>query len=341
MAETARRVVLASRPVGEPKPDNFRIEEFAVPAPGPGEVLLRNLWLSLDPYMRGRMSDAPSYAAPVGIGQVMVGGTVGEVLASSNSNFAPGDILLGHTGWQTHAVSDGKGLRKLDPKVAPPSTALGILGMPGMTAYAGLLEIGKPQPGETVVVAAASGPVGSLVGQIAKLKGARAVGIAGGEKKCTYVKNELGFDDCVDHRASDFAARLTSACPKGIDVYFENVGGAVFEAVLPLLNAFARIPVCGLVSQYSATHVPSGPNLLPVLMRSVLTKRLTIRGFIVSDFSAKQGEFLRDVSAWLKDGRIMYREDVVEGLDKAPAALIGLLKGENFGKMLVRVASGA
>jgi len=340
MAETAHRVVLASRPAGEPKQDNFRIEDCPVPAPGPGEVLLRTLWLSLDPYMRGRMSDAPSYAAPVGVNQVMVGGTVGEVLASNNPSFATGDIVLANTGWQTHAVADGKGLRKLDPKAAPLSTALGILGMPGMTAYMGLLEIGKPQPGETVAVAAASGPVGSLVGQIAKLKGARAVGIAGGDKKCAYIKNELGFDDCIDHRAPDFPARLAAACPTGIDVYFENVGGAVFEAVLPLLNPFARIPVCGLISQYSATSLPPGPNLLPVLMRSVLTKRLTIRGFIVTDFSAKQGEFLRDVSAWLKEGRIKYREDVVDGLEKAPAALIGLLKGENFGKMLVRVAKG-
>jgi NADPH-dependent curcumin reductase CurA len=338
MAETARRIVLASRPVGEPKPDNFRLEEFPVPKPGSGELLLRTLWLSLDPYMRGRMSAGPSYAAPVAIDQTMVGGTVSEVVASNNPGFAVGDIIIGSAGWQTHVVSDGKGLRKLDPKLAPPSTALGVLGMPGMTAYCGLLEIGKPQTGETVVVAAASGPVGSLVGQIAKLKGARAVGIAGGPKKCAYVKDELGFDDCVDHRAPDFAQQLAAACPKGIDVYFENVGGAVFEAVLPLFNAFARVPVCGLVSQYSATELPPGPNKLPLLMRNVLTKRLTIRGFIVSDFANRQGDFLRDVAAWLREGKIKYREDVVDGLEKAPTALIGLLKGENFGKMLVRVA---
>jgi NADPH-dependent curcumin reductase CurA len=338
MAETARRVVLASRPVGEPKPDNFRLEEFPVPKPGSGELLLRTLWLSLDPYMRGRMSAGPSYAAPVAIDQTMVGGTVSEVVASNNPGFAAGDIIIGSAGWQTHVVSDGKGLRKLDPKLAPPSTALGVLGMPGMTAYCGLLEIGKPQTGETVVVAAASGPVGSLVGQIAKLKGARAVGIAGGPKKCAYVKDDLGFDDCIDHRAADFPQQLAAACPKGIDVYFENVGGAVFEAVLPLFNAFARVPVCGLVSQYSATELPPGPNKLPLLMRNVLTKRLTIRGFIVSDFANRQGDFLRDVSAWLKEGKIKYREDVVDGLEKAPAALIGLLKGENFGKMLVQVA---
>jgi NADPH-dependent curcumin reductase CurA len=324
--------------VGEPKPDNFRLEEFPVPKPGSGELLLRTLWLSLDPYMRGRMSAGPSYAAPVAIDQAMVGGTVSEVVASNNPGFAVGDIIIGSAGWQTHVVSDGKGLRKLDPKLAPPSTALGVLGMPGMTAYCGLLEIGKPQTGETVVVAAASGPVGSLVGQIAKLKGARAVGIAGGPKKCAYVKDELGFDDCIDHRAADFAQQLAAACPKGIDVYFENVGGAVFEAVLPLFNAFARVPVCGLVSQYSATELPPGPNKLPLLMRNVLTKRLTIRGFIVSDFANRQADFLRDVAAWLGEGKIKYREDVVDGLEKAPTALIGLLKGENFGKMLVRVA---
>jgi NADPH-dependent curcumin reductase len=338
MAETARRVVLASRPAGEPTPDNFRTEDVPIPKPGPGQVLLRTLWLSLDPYMRGRMSDAPSYAAPVGIGATMVGGTVNKVIASNNPDFTVGDIVLAHTGWQTHALSDGKGLRKIDPKLAPISTALGILGMPGMTAYTGLLEIGTPQAGETVVVAAASGPVGSLVGQIAKIKGARAVGVAGGAKKCAYVKDALGFDDCVDHRAGDFPARLATACPKGIDIYFENVGGAVFDAVLPLFNPFARMPVCGLISQYSATELPPGPNRVPQLMRNILTKRLTIRGFIVSDFAAKQGEFLRDAAGWLREGRIKYREDVVDGLERAPAAFIGLLKGENFGKMLVRVA---
>jgi NADPH-dependent curcumin reductase CurA len=338
MSEIARRVVLASRPVGEPKPENFRLEEFPVPKPGPGEVLLRTTWLSLDPYMRGRMSDAPSYAPPVGIGQAMVAGTICEVAASNNPEFAVGDLVTSYAGWQTHAVSDGKGLRKIDPKAAHPSAFLGVLGMPGMTAYAGLLEIGKPQPGETVVVAAASGPVGSMVGQIAQIKGARAVGIAGGQKKCAFVKNDLKFADCLDHRAPDFAQALAAACPKGIDVYFENVGGAVFDAVLPLLNPFARVPVCGLVSMYNATELPPGPNRLPLLMRAVLTKRLTLRGFIVTDFAAKQPEFLREVPTWLKEGKIAYCEDIVEGLENAPGALIGLLKGENFGKVVVRVA---
>jgi NADPH-dependent curcumin reductase CurA len=338
MSETARRVVLASRPVGEPKPENFRLEDYPVPKPGPGEVLLRTVWLSLDPYMRGRMSDAPSYAAPVGIGQAMVAGTIGEVAQTNNPEFRVGDLVVAYAGWQTHTVSDGKGLRKIDPKLAPPSAFLGVLGMPGMTAYAGLLEIGKPQPGETVVVAAASGAVGSMVGQIAQIKGARAVGIAGGPKKCAFVKNDLKFADCLDHRAPDFAERLAAACPKGIDVYFENVGGAVFDAVLPLLNAFARVPVCGLVSMYNATELPPGPNRLPLLMRAVLTKRLTLRGFIVSDFFAKQPEFLHEATTWLKEGRLTYCEDIVEGLENAPGALIGLLKGENFGKVVVRVA---
>jgi NADPH-dependent curcumin reductase len=338
MTTTGRRIVLASRPVGEPKPSDFRIEEFSVPQPGAGEVLLRTQWLSLDPYMRGRMSDAPSYAKPVGVGDVMEGGTVAEVVASNNDRFKPGDVVLGHFGWQSHAVSNGKGLRKLDPALVPVSTALGVLGMPGMTAYTGLLEIGKPQAGETVVVAAASGAVGSVVGQIAKIKGARAVGIAGGPEKCKYVKETLGFDECIDHRAPDFAAKLKAVCPNGVDVYFENVGGAVFDAVFPLFNNFARIPVCGIIAQYNATELPSGPDRVPLLMRAILSKRLTFRGFIVTDFAALHGDFLRDVSAWVKEGRIKYREDVVDGLENAPDAMIGLLRGKNFGKLLVRVA---
>jgi NADPH-dependent curcumin reductase CurA len=338
MTETIQRIVLASRPVGEPALDNFRSEKLPITQPGPGQMLLRTLWLSLDPYMRGRMSDAPSYAKPVGVGDPMEGGTVSEVVASNVPRFAKGDIVVGRTGWQTHALSDGSGLQKVDPTQAPIQTALGVLGMPGMTAYMGLLEIGKPATGETVVVAAASGAVGSVVGQIARIKGAYAVGIAGGPEKCRYVTEELGFDACIDHRTSDFEGRLAAACPKGIDVYFENVGGAVFEAVFPLLNPFARIPVCGLISMYNATLLSAGPILLPHLMRAILTKRLTFRGFIVSDFSARYRDFMRDVSAWVREGRIKYREDVVEGLENAPPALIGLLRGENFGKLLVRVA---
>jgi hypothetical protein len=336
MSQSAKRVVLVSRPVGEPKLSDFRVEEFATPVPGEGQVLLRTIWLSLDPYMRGRMSDGPSYAAPVPIGGVMEGGTVCEVVASHNPNFAKGDFVLSHSGWQSYALSEGKGLRKIDPTLGPISTAVGVLGMPGMTAYTGLLDIGQPKEGETVVVAAASGAVGSAVGQIAKIKGARAVGIAGGKDKCDYVQNELGFDDCIDHRDPDLAGKLKAACPNGIDVYFENVGGAVFEAVFPLLNAFARMPVCGLIAQYNDT-VPTTPKWAGAMMRNVLTKRLTIRGFIVSDFAARHGDFLRDMAGWLAEGKIRHREFVTEGLDSAPEAFIGLLKGANFGKQLVQV----
>ena len=248
--------------------------------------------------------------------------------------------MLAHSGWQQYALSDGKTLRKVDPKVAPISTAVGVLGMPGMTAYMGLLEIGQPKKGETVVVAAASGAVGSAVGQIAKIKGARAVGIAGGKDKCAYVKNELGFDDCIDHRDPDMAAKLKAACGNGIDVYFENVGGKVFEAVFPLLNPFARIPVCGLIADYNTifgkdTPVPTWANSI---MRAILVKRLNFRGFIVSDFSAKFADFMRDMPQWLREGKIKHKEFVTEGIESAPAAFMGLLKGANFGKQLVRIA---
>ena len=309
-----------------------------MPAPGDGEVLLRTLWMSLDPYMRGRMSAGRSYAKPVEVGEAMVAGTVSRVEASRLPAFRPGDVVFGYTGWQDYAISNGAGLRRLDRRAAPLQTALGILGMPGMTAYAGLLNIGRPKAGETVAVAAASGPVGSLVGQIAKLRGARAVGIAGGPEKCRYLTEDLGFDVGIDHRAPDFAARLKAACPDGIDVYFENVGGAVFEAVLPLLNDFARIPVCGLVAHYNATALPEGPNQVPALMRAVLSRRLTFRGFIVWDFAEQEEQFLREVGQWLREGKVRHREDIVEGLENAPVAFIGMLRGDNFGKLVVRVA---
>jgi NADPH-dependent curcumin reductase CurA len=282
--------------------------------------------------MRGRMSEARSYAKPVAIGEVMTSGTVGEVVRSRSPDFREGEIVQLQGGWQDYAVARGEGARKLDPAAARVSTALGVLGMPGMTAYCGLLEIGRPKPGETVVVSAASGAVGAVVGQIARIKGARAVGIAGGEAKCRYVKEELGFDDCVDHRAADLRERLGRACPKGIDVYFENVGGAVQEAVWPLLNDFARIPVCGLIAQYNDTAPRPGPNMF-----SVLRQRLTVRGFIVRDFAEKEADFRRDVAAWIREGRIKYREDVVEGLENAPGAFLGLLEGKNFGKLVVKI----
>jgi hypothetical protein len=336
MSPSPKRVVLASRPHGEPKASDFRVEDYAIPTPGEGQVLLRTIWLSLDPYMRGRMSDGPSYSAPVPVGGVMEGGTVCEVIASNAPDLAKGDIVLAHTGWQSHGVADGKMVRKIDPGLGPISTAVGVLGMPGMTAYTGLLDIGKPQPGETVVVAAASGAVGSAVGQIAKIKGARAIGIAGGADKCRYVKDELGFDDCIDHRDPDFAAKLKAACTKGIDVYFENVGGAVFNAVFPLLNDFARVPVCGLIAQYNDT-ADSTPPWAGKMLRNILTKRLTLRGFIVRDFASRRGDFLNDMSQWVREDKIKHRECVTEGLENAPAAFMGLLKGANFGKQLVRV----
>jgi NADPH-dependent curcumin reductase CurA len=328
-----RQILLKNRPEGAPSLDNCELTERPTPKPSEGEVLMRILYLSLDPYMRGRMSAAQSYAKPADIGKPMVGGTVGEIVMSRNPKFSVGDIVLGYGGWQEYALSDGRGLRKLDPTTAPASTALGILGMPGMTAYFGLLDIGQPKPGETVVVAAASGAVGSVVGQIAKIKGSHAVGIAGGPDKCRFVASELGFDACVDHHAPDFAKALETACPKGIDVYFENVGGAVQKTVWPLLNDFARIPICGLIAQYNATSPMPGPDMF-----SVLRKRLLVRGFIVSDFAAKQADFLGDVTEWVRTGRLKYREDIVDGLEKAPASFLGLLKGKNFGKMLVRIA---
>lgn len=333
-----RQLLLASRPVGAPTPENFRLESTAVPAPAPGQVLLRTLYLSLDPYMRGRMSDAPSYAAPVALGEVMVGATVARVEASQHPDFQVGELVLGFNGWQDYAISDGAGLTRLDPAMAQPSLALGVLGMPGFTAYMGLLDIGQPQPGETVVVAAASGAVGSAVGQIARIKGCRVVGIAGGAEKCRYVVEELGFDACIDHHAADLRKQLAAACPAGIDVYFENVGGAVFDAVLPLLNARARVPVCGLIAHYNDTALPPGPDRLGLLMGAILRKRLRVQGFIIwNDYGPRFGEFFGQMSAWVRSGHVKFREDVVDGLENAPQAFIGLLEGKNFGKLVVRV----
>ncbi|MCR9136727.1 MAG: NADP-dependent oxidoreductase [Alphaproteobacteria bacterium] len=337
--KTNRRIVLASRPVGAPTDENFRLEETPVPVPAAGQVLLRTLYLSLDPYMRGRMSDAPSYAAPVNIDEVMVGGTVCRVMASQHADFAEGDLVLSFSGWQDYALSDGTGLMKLDKAMPQPSLALGVLGMPGFTAYMGLLDIGRPVSGETVVVAAASGAVGSVVGQIAKLKGCRVVGVAGGREKCRYVLDELGFDACIDHRAPDLKEQLKAACPDGIDVYFESVGGAVFDAVLPLLNTKARIPVCGLIANYNMTSLPDGPDRIPVLMGAMLRKRITMQGFIIfDDYAHRYGEFAKDMTAWLQQGKIKLREDIVDGLENAPDAFMGLLVGKNFGKLVIRVA---
>jgi NADPH-dependent curcumin reductase len=336
----ARQIVLASRPKGPPTAENFRLEEVPMPALPPRGLLLRVLYLSLDPYMRGRMDDSKSYARSVGIGEVMTGETVCEVEASDRAGYAKGDIVLAHTGWRTRTAWSGPDPRKLDPKLAPITTGLGVLGMPGFTAYSGLTVIGKPKRGETVVVAAATGPVGSLVGQLAKMAGAHTVGIAGGADKCRYLVDDLKFDAAIDHRKPDFAEQLAAACPNGIDVYFENVGGAVWQAVLPLLNTYARVPVCGLIAQYNLAAPPNGPDLLPATLRSILTKSLTLRGFINTEFVPEHfADFLRVVSAGLADGSIRHREDVVDGFENAPAAFMGMLRGKNFGKMLVRVAA--
>jgi hypothetical protein len=315
-----------------PTPDDFETVSTPIPQLRDGDVLRKTIYLSLDPYMRGRMSDEPSYAKSVNVGELMVGHTVSVVVESRQPHFQAGDLVAGYDGWQEYAVSNGNGLRKLDRSL-PPSTAIGVLGMPGMTAFVGLLDIGKPKAGETVVVSAASGAVGSIVGQLAKVAGCRAVGVAGSAEKCRYVVEELGFDACVNYKSDDLVGALRDACPNGIDIYFENVGGAVLEAVLRLLNTFARIPLCGLISDYNATRRPVGPSLLPLLRT-----RATIRGFIILDHYDRFPAFLKEVEPLVRSGRIKYREDIVEGLDAAPSALIGLFEGRNFGKMLVRVA---
>ncbi|MGO1501851.1 MAG: NADP-dependent oxidoreductase [Marinobacter sp.] len=333
-----RKLVLAERPKGAPTKDTLRLDEAAIPAVGDNQMLLRTEYLSLDPYMRGRMSDAPSYAAPVEVGDVMVGGTVAQVVTSKVDGFAEGDWVLSFHGWQDYALSDGEGVTNLGASPAHPSWALGILGMPGFTAWAGLTQIGEPKPGETIAVAAATGPVGATVGQIGKLLGCRVVGIAGGPEKCAYAVDELGFDACIDHKASDFADQLAKASPDGIDVYFENVGGKVLDAVIPLLNPHARMPVCGLVSQYNATELPVGPDRMNWLMGQILRNKIKVQGFIIFDsFDHLYPEFAKEMGAWVESGKIKYREEIIDGLENAPDAFIGLLNGDNFGKRVIRV----
>jgi hypothetical protein len=333
-----RRLLLAARPRGLPTLQDFRLDEAAVPTPGDGQVLLRTLYLSLDPYMRNLMDEiAPVYAQPVKLGQPVAGGTVNRVVASRHPRFREGELVLGSAGWQDYALSDGQDLTPLG-EMAQPSQALGALGMPAFTAYVGLLDIGRPRPGETVVVAAATGAVGATVGQIARLKGARVVGIAGGPDKCRYAVEELGFNACLDRRDPRLAEHLAAACPDGIDVYFENVGGAVLDAVLPLLNVGARVPVCGFIAHYNDEELPPGPNRLPLLLSTLLQKRIGMQGFIILDHYAERFDaFRRDMSAWVAAGKVKLREDVVDGLENAPAAFIGLLEGRNFGKLVVRV----
>lgn len=328
-----RSVVLKRRPTGEPTPAHFEVKEDAVPTPAANEVVTRTIYLSIDPYMRGRLREQQTYAAGIAPGEVMTGETVGEVIASGHPGFAVGDVVVGPRGWQSHCVSDGARLVKIDRSHrAPLSAYLGVLGMPGATAYAGVTEILKPKAGETVVVSAASGAVGSVAGQLAKRAGARVVGVAGGPDKCLWVQDSLGFDDCVDHRAMHLGQELAGACPNGIDCYFENVGGAVQQAVFDLLNRHARVAMCGMVSQYNEEEFPPGPNLGFVVGKAVL-----IQGFIVSDRAERLTEWRALAASWVADGSLVYREDVVEGLENAPDALAMVLSGRNFGKMIVRV----
>ena len=332
MTTMNKQVLLASRPQGPVTEHNFKVIEAPVGTPGAGEVLVRNEWLSLDPYMRGRMNDAKSYAPPAQIGDVMVGQTTGEVVESRDANFQPGDKVLTQLGWQLYGVAKANALTKIDIKRAPASHYLGVLGMPGITAWFGMLEIGQPKSGETVVVSAASGAVGSVAGQLAKIKDCRVVGIAGGPAKCEYVVQELGFDACVDYKAGNLLQDLRDHCPKGVDVDFENVGGVILDTMLRVVNPFSRIVVCGLIAEYNATE-PYGYKML----RSVLVNRIKMQGMIVFDSKNRYGEALKGLGSYLAEGKLKYRESIVHGLDNAPSGLIALLKGENFGKQLVKL----
>lgn len=340
MSTSSCQLVLASRPEGVPTDENFDLKKIDLPDLADGEVLLRTIYLSLDPYMRGRMSDAESYAEPVKIGDVMVGATVCQIEQSKIDKFHEGEWVLAYTGWQNYAISDGEGLTQLGKNPTSPSYALGILGMPGFTAYMGLLDIGRPKKGETVVVAAATGPVGATVGQVAKIKGCKVVGVAGGSEKCQYVVENLGFDACIDHKADDFEVQLKQACDDGIDVYFESVGGKVFDAVLPLLNSCARIPLCGLVSQYNATSLPEGPDRMFMLMGQLLRKRIKMQGFIIfEDYADHYADFNKEMQKWLSEGKINYREHVIEGFENIIDAFNDMLCGKNFGKTVVKINS--
>ena len=330
-----RQVLLAARPAGMPRESDFRIAEVPVPSPGEGEALVRSLFLSLDPYMRGRMQDVKSYAPPVQLGEVMVGGVVGEVVRSNAGSLKTGDIVTGMFGWQDYGVAKAQTLHKVPPGVQPISLALGVLGMPGLTAYFGLLDLGQPKEGETVVVSAASGAVGAVVGQIAKIKGCRVVGTAGSDAKVDYIMNELGFDAGINYKtAGNLRAALDAACPAGIDVYFDNVGGPITDAVMMRINERARLVICGQISQYNAESPEMGPRNLFQFIRM----RARMEGFLIFDYADRYAEGLAELGPWVAEGRIKYREDISEGLESAPKAFIGLLQGKNFGKQLVHVA---
>jgi NADPH-dependent curcumin reductase CurA len=341
MTEAMTRVLLAARPTGAPRPEDFRVERAPAPAPGVGQFLARTLWLSLDPYMRGRMDDVKSYAPPVPLGGLMEGEVVAEVVESRRTGFAPGDIVAGRFGWTSHSVSDGVGVRRIDPTLAPVQTALGVLGMPGHTAWVGLTDILAVKAGETVVVSAATGAVGAVACQLAKARGLRVIGVAGSREKCDYAVRELGCDACLDHSMEGGAAALTTAitaeAPRGVDAYYDNVGGVTLEAALACMNDHGRIAVCGAIAWYGGRGVDQAAPL-PKVWRAILTKRLTVRGFIVFDHADRHGAFLDEVAPMVRDGRMRYRETVAEGLEAAPEAFIRLLEGGNFGKQLVRVA---
>ncbi len=331
---TNRQFILESRPDGLPTVSNFKMIETPIPALQDGEFLAKALYLSVDPYMRGRISGMKSYAAPVEIGQVMVGGGVAEVVESKNPQFSPGDVVGIYMGWQEYIVSKGVGARKIDPKAAPVSTAESVLGMTGLTAYFGLLDVCHPKAGETVVVSGAAGAVGSIVGQIAKIKGCRTVGIAGGDDKVAWILKDCGYDAAFNYKTTDnYSAKLKELCPKGIDVYFDNVGGPITDAVFGLLNVGARISICGQISQYNATKMETGPRLLGAL----IVARAKVQGFLVSDYAAQFGPALAEMGGWVKEGKIKYREDIVAGFENLPKAFIGLFAGENTGKRLVKV----
>ncbi len=334
MQEANRKITLKSRPSGYPQESDFELEEERIPQPGEGEVLIKSIWLSLDPYMRGRMRDAASYAPPVELGSVIVGGAVGRVVESRTPAFQVGDIVEGPLGWQEYAVSDGRNLRSVDPALGPLSTAVGVLGMPGMTAYFGLLDVGRPQPGDTVVVSAASGAVGQLVGQIAKIVGCRVIGFAGSDEKTGYIVNELGFDVGVNYKTQNVAAELAKACPLGVNVYFDNVGGDVTDAVMENLADFARIVVCGQISQYNLEQPAMGPRN----MRMLTVHQARMEGFLVSQFAGRHDEGRMRMAQWIREGKVKYKEDVVVGLENAPSAFIGMMRGANFGKLLVKVS---
>ncbi|MCD7036504.1 NADP-dependent oxidoreductase [Metabacillus sp. GX 13764] len=330
-----KQIQLAERPKGMPDSSTFKFIETDVPKPDQGQVIVRTLYLSVDPYMRGRMQDTKSYVEPFPLNEVIQGGVVGEVVQSNSDSFERGDVVVGMLGWQEYSAASEKDIRKIDPTIAPVTTALGILGMPGLTAYFGLLHIGQPKEGETVVVSGAAGAVGSIVGQIAKIKGARVVGIAGSDEKISYLKNELGFDETINYKTENVAEALEKACPNGVDVYFDNVGGEISDAVYSILNKFARVPICGAISSYNKEDEDLGPRVQTKLIKS----SALMKGFVVSDYASHFGEGAKQLGQWVQEGKLKYEETIVEGFDSIPDAFLGLFKGENKGKQLVKVAS--